>query len=131
MTVIEAYQNIVPFIYSSAQKFKYGRAIVSKNNMHGIIDYEGNAVIPFNYTGFNPSYDYNVIAAADISSKWGLISFENKVLTPFEYDYIFEFVNGYASTLKNGRYGVINTQGVVVVPNEHKTAEDAFLNLKA
>ena len=122
--------TIVPFIYSSAQKFKYGRAIVSKNNMHGIIDYEGNTVIPFNYTGFNPSYDYNVIAAANQSSKWGLISFENKVLVPFEYDYIFEFFDGYAATLKNGRYGVINTQGIVVVPNAYKTADEAFSNLK-
>lgn len=122
--------TIIPFIYSGAQKFKYGRAIVSKDNIHGIIDYEGNTVIPFSYTGFNPSYDYNVIAAADLSGKWGLISFENNVLTPFEYDYIFEFENGYAISLKNGKYGVINTQGIVVVPNGYKTAQEALANLK-
>lgn len=117
---------VIPFMYSSAQKFKYGKAIVSVGSLHGIIDIEGNAVIPFNYTGFNPSYDYNVIAAADKNSKWGLISFTNNVLTPFIYDYIFEFDNGYAAVLQKGRYGVIDTSGKLIVPVKYNSADEAL-----
>ena len=117
---------IIPFIYSSAQKFKYGRAVVSVGRKHGIIDFEGNTVIPFDYTGFNPSYDYNVIAAANTNSKWGLISFANKALTPFVYDYIFEFNNGLAAVLQNGKFGVIDTLGNIVVPITYKSADKAL-----
>ncbi len=120
--------TIIPFIYSSALQFKYGKAIVSLNGRYGIIDIEGNAVIPFEYTGFNPSYDYSVIAAAAIDSKWGLISFGNEILSPFVYDYIFEFNNGYAAVLKNHKYGVIDTNGNIVVDINHQTADEA-LNL--
>lgn len=120
--------NIIPFIYSTAQKFKYGKAIVSLENNYGIIDVEGNTVIPFEYTGFNTSYDYNVIAAADKNSKWGLISFTNKKLTEFKFDYIFEFENGYAAVLLNHKYGVIDTQGNLIVDIDYKTQQEA-LNL--
>lgn len=121
---------IIPFVYSSAQKFKYGKAIVSQNGRYGIIDIEGKVVIPFEYTGFNPSYDYNVIAAADMGSKWGLISFENKNLTGFVYDYIYEFNDGYAAVLKNHHYGVIDTTGNVIVDTRYKSADDALVNIK-
>ena len=118
--------EIIPFIYSTAQKFKYGKAVVSKSNHYGIIDVEGNTVIPFEYTGFNASYDYNVIAAADNFSKWGLISFNNKKLCEFSYDYIFEFENGYAVVLLNHKYGVIGTDGKLVADTVYKTKEDAL-----
>lgn len=117
---------IIPFVYSSALQFKYGKAIVSENGRYGIIDIEGKTVIPFDYTGFNPSYDYNVIAAAGGDSKWGLISFTNETLAPFIYDYIFEFNGGYAAVLKNHKYGVIDTNGNIVVQIIHKTAEAAL-----
>ena len=117
---------IIPMIYSQAQKFKYGKAIVSQGFAHGIIDIEGNVVIPFDYTGFNPSYDYNVIAAAGKNRKWGLISFTNDILTPFIYDYIFEFTDGFAPVLQNGKYGAVNTAGKIVVPIKYNSADDAL-----
>jgi len=120
---------IIPFEYSYAQKFRYGKAIVSKEGKHGIIDYEGSIVIPFEYTGFNPSYDYNVIAAADKNSKWGLIGFDNKVISPFVYDYISEFKNGYATVISNGKYGVIDESGKIAVTPEYKSSEDALETL--
>lgn len=119
---------IIPFVYSSAQKFKYGKAIVSQNGKYGIIDIEGRVVIPFEYTGFNPSYDYNVIAAADTGSKWGLISFDNKNLTDFTYDYIYEFSDGYAAVLKDHKYGVIDTNGNLIVDIRYKSVDEALNN---
>lgn len=105
---------IIPFVYTSALDFKYGKAIVSKGKYSGIIDIENNTLIPFVYTGFNPSYDYGVIAAANESGKWGLISLSNEKLSEFKYDYIFEFENNYALTLKNGKYGVIHSSGKII-----------------
>jgi len=120
---------IIPFEYSSAQSFKYGKAIVTKGGYSGIIDIEGKVIIPFEYTGFNSSYDYNVIAAADKSGKWGLISFANQKLCDFEYDYIFEYDNGYACTLKAHKYGVIDAFGNEVLPPIYKTQEAARAEL--
>ncbi len=121
---------VIPFIYSMAQDFKYGKAIVSKGKYSGIIDIEGNEVIPFVYTGFNPSYDYGVIAAANEHSKWGLIALDNRKIVDFEYDYIFEFEEGYAYTLKNNRYGIVDEHGNVLVNATHRTKEDALASLK-
>ena len=98
---------------------------MSKGKMHGIIDYEGSVVIPFEYTGFNPSYDYNVIAASDKNGKWGLIGFDNKPITPFVYDYISEFENGYATVISNGKHGLMDENGKIVVPAQYKTSEEA------
>ncbi len=120
---------IIPFKYTTAQKFKYGKAIVSLGSSYGIIDIEDRAVIPFEYSGFNPSYDYNVIAAADKSSKWGLIDFANNHLTKFMYDYIFDFHDDHAAVLYNGKYGVINTSGSLVVDINYSTSEDALAQL--
>lgn len=116
---------VIPFSYSTAQKFKYGKAIVSIGSKYGIIDVEGKVVIPFEYTGFNTSYEHNVIAAANDVSKWGLISFSNKEITPFVYDYIFEFENGYAVVLENHKYGIIDTEGNIVVDVVHDNQEQA------
>lgn len=120
---------VIPFIYTAALDFKYGKAIVTKGKYSGIIDIEGNTVIPFVYTGFNSSYDYNVIAAADENSKWGLISFRNEKLCAFEYDYIFEFEDGYAYTIKNHLYGMIDTYGNTVVQPSYKTQKAAYEKL--
>ena len=120
---------VIPFIYSMAQNFKYGKAIVSKGRNSGIIDIEGKEIIPFIYTGFNPSYDYGVIAAANENSKWGLIGLDNRKIVDFEYDYIFEFADGYAYTLKDNRYGIVDEFGNVLADAEHKTKEDAFASI--
>lgn len=117
---------IIPFKYNQAQQFKYGKAIVRTGSYSGIIDVEGNEVIPFVYTGFNPSYDYGVIAAADENGKWGLISLTNDKLSEFEYDYIFEFENGYAPVLENHSYGVMDTNGRLVTGIIYKTKEKAM-----
>jgi len=117
---------IIPFKYNQAQQFKYGKAIVRSGRYSGIIDVEGNEVIPFVYTGFNPSYDYEVIAAADENGKWGLISLTNDKLSEFEFDYIFEFENGYAPVLKNHSYGVMDTKGRLVTGIIYKTKEKAM-----
>ncbi len=113
--------------YDIALDFKYGKAIVRKGNYSGIIDVSGKTLIPFVYSGFNSSYDYNVIAAADgATGKWGLISFKNEKLSEFKYDYIFEFENGYAYTLKDHLYGMIDAKGNEVLKPIYKTKEAAF-----
>ncbi len=121
---------IIPFKYSSAQKFKYGRAIVSNGSAYGIIDIEDRTVIPFEYSGFNPSYDYNVIAAANKSSKWGLIDFGNNILSDFIYDYIFDFNDDHAAVLYMNKYGVIDTSGRLVVDVNYSSAEEALAQIK-
>ena len=117
---------IIPCIYDSALEFKYGKAVVKKGNYSGIINIEGEPIIPFVYTGFNSSYDYNVIAAANEEGKWGLISFKNEKLCDFKYDYIFDFENGFAYTLTDHKYGIIDAYGNEIAKPQYKTKEDAY-----
>ncbi len=117
---------IIPHIYDSAQDFDYGKAIVSQNGKYGIVDVEGNVIIPFEYMGFNPSYDHNLIAAASANGNWGIISFDNSTVLGFNYDYVFEFQNGFAPVLKSGMYAAVNTDGKFVVAFDYKTAQEAL-----
>ncbi len=120
---------VIPCEYDSALDFKYGKAIVRKGRYSGIIDVDGNIIIPFTYTGFNSSYDHNVIAAANEEGKWGLISFKNEKLCEFKFDYIFEFEDGYAYTLKDHKYGIIDVGGNELAPPKYKTKEDVYKSI--
>ena len=41
-------------------------------------------------------------------------------------DYIFEFTDGFAPVLQNGKYGAVNTAGKIVVPIKYNSADDAL-----
>ena len=70
---------VIPFIYSEAENFKDGLAIVAQEaNAYGLIDTNGKTVIPLNYFGVQ-SYE-NGIAWVSTGSGYELIDKTGKVL---------------------------------------------------
>lgn len=59
-------------------------------------------------------------------TKWGLIDFSGKTILPFEFDHVdydcwaIE-TNGFAVVEKNGKKGLVNTDGKLVVPCSYKS----------
>jgi hypothetical protein len=49
--------EMIPFIYDDAWKFKGGLAMVRKDDDRGFIDKEGTVVIPLNYYRMGPEFD--------------------------------------------------------------------------
>lgn len=116
------------------------------NNGHylwGIIDLNGNEIIPF---AFNDIYvigkgiykarvdDRNDLKAFEelksiyrqlpySSYQWGVIDRNYNVIIPFEFKQIDNFVSDKAKAKKWNEWGVINLQGDVVIPFEYDEIE--------
>jgi len=59
-------------------------------------------------------------------TKWGLIDFSGKIILPFEFDNVdYESwsleKNGYAVVEKNGKKGLVNTDGKLVIPCSYES----------
>lgn len=69
----------------------------------------------------------------NMQDKWGLIDFSGKTILPFEYDEVNynawgEGENGFARVTQNGKVGMVNAKGVLVLPCEYKTINNYFIN---
>jgi len=92
----------------------------------GIVDYNDNEIIPFEYD-YLVGFYYDNICIAQIDGKSFAIDRQGKELFPERYDEMNDYCGGYsivyngektwACQLKSeGKYGVINKKGEVVVP---------------
>ena len=51
---------------------------------------------------------------------WGIIDEEGKEVTPFQYEEIIDFFEGYADVKKDGLWGFVDDEGKEVVPCRYK-----------
>lgn len=87
-----------------------GLAIATKDRRYGIIDREGNWVIPAEYDGIFKMSEG--LAAAEKDGKWGFINDKNEWVIPATYDSAYrEFKHGYTTVDKDGKYILINSKG--------------------
>jgi hypothetical protein len=71
----------IPYQFSSADSFKDSLAIASKKEMFGVIDREGNQVVPLNYRSLEWVND--LLIARDTA--FGLISTDNEILVSLAF----------------------------------------------
>lgn len=108
-------------LYDKVNPFVKGYATVSRGEHYGIIDSEGNIVLPL-------EYEYSVMcnncyrfmegrAVVMKNGKYGFIDETGQVVIPIEYERCFGFSQGRAPVQLNGKWGYIDTEGVLVVPH--------------
>ena len=106
-----------------AYDFYLGYGIVSNNSLWGLIDQNGNEVIPLKYQGignfeadmksiFNPKF----LVKAKLNGLWGFIDEHDNVVIPFSYKMVSDFSDGLAAFRTNIQYGYINENNEVVLP---------------
>ncbi|WP_339838423.1 WG repeat-containing protein [uncultured Flavobacterium sp.] len=61
------------------------------------------------------SVDKTVVVPAKFDGKYGVINSKGKWLIEPTFDSINNFYNGFADTYKNGKQGLINTDGELVI----------------
>ncbi len=87
--------------------------IAERNHLKGILDSLGNEVLP-------PTYKEIEKATAPFfkvrKKKWGLITLEEGIVVPCEYQAISNFDGMNALVRKNDYYGMINIEGEEVIP---------------
>ncbi|QJD84256.1 WG repeat-containing protein [Cohnella herbarum] len=140
---------VIPIQYEDVREFKFGYAAVCKNGKWGIINKRGKVIIPLKYNNIG-SYDESLFTFAQTSSKvssrvindpfktqvvdangkyhnveWGAADIRTgKVKIAAQYDYFWEFTNGYAWVVKNNRKGIIDRSGRISVPIQYHGIED-------
>ena len=124
--------SILPFIYDDATGFFNQLAVAGDNGYYGMINTAGQVVVPFKYNEI--MQDNGKIIRITERNKYGFYSNTGEQLTPVEFDtedyheqedytgYRAEpmefgkFSNGYAIVGKQGKVGIIDEQGKLVIP---------------
>lgn len=138
--------------FQYAYAFSEGTAIVKNYDRLGMIDTNGNEVLPIKYIDITPMRNGRFFAVDALSEKAALFDNRFRQLTPFVYDkilsfnedfYVVErdsmktyldtkgkerfgfydiaapFTDGYAMVSRNGKYGIINNRGKIILPIQY------------
>ncbi|OZM56463.1 hypothetical protein CIB95_11855 [Lottiidibacillus patelloidae] len=113
---------LLPFIYEEAHTEEdFDNLILVKvDNKWGYINLKQEEVIPPIYDEFFESLfpkEHGRIATKN--GKQGIISAENKVIIPFEYEEIQFYSDKYLVVKKNNKWGLIDKIGEVVIPAKY------------
>jgi KWG Leptospira. len=57
------------------------------------------------------------------NNRWGFLDSKGKEIIPIMYDDVYEYHNGYAAVLLNGRIGIIDTKGELIYPISIKASD--------
>ena len=107
--------------------FENGYEVLMYEGKYGIVDKDGNKIVPFNY-----DYICNFsegLAAVVKEGKLGFVDKTGSVVIPLMYDIDefetldYAFNDGLAFVKKNGKWGYIDKSNNVVIPFEYNCAE--------
>ena len=117
---------VIPLIYSRCLDFEDGKAIVFRGMRNaGVIDKTGSEIIEPSINGLVGFSDSRGLIR-DASWNYYYITDEGRFYEGF-YDYAQAFQNGIAVVQKNGKWGIINQNGLPVVSPKYDKIE-AFKN---
>ena len=98
-------KEVVSPKYEDAYDFREGLARVEADGKYVYIDKEGKEVI-------SPKYER--IRYFGKNTEWLIVPFE--FMDDYDYDYEGEFSDGLIAVIKDGKAGVINQEGEVIIP---------------
>ena len=118
-------KTVIPTEYSSLGGIVDGKYVVAHKKLEGdkfsaaLLDFGGGSVIAEGkYEALASVYGTDMMIAAK-DSKYGVITPDEKVKVPFEYDSIISVGGGYFSAKKGEKYGVVGSDGKTAVPFEY------------
>jgi len=99
-----------------------GLAPVSKDNVFGLINSEGEVVLPLEYQ----SVVLSTVNAYSVSknNKWGFVTKFNQVIIPIEYDLTSDFIENVCAVKMKNKWGFIDLLNQVVIPIEYDGCTD-------
>jgi hypothetical protein len=100
--------------YDEVGDFNEGRAWVEINYKYGIVDLDGNEVIPLKYDKVGNFKEGRV--EIELNGKYGFVDLEGNEVIPPKYDRFGNFYDGIARVMLNRKWGVVDLDGNEVVP---------------
>lgn len=126
LVIADWYGNIKSGEYSNIECFDdIRKCIVSDNKLFGLIDFQGNIIVPLEYQFIAPHSSKSKYFIFKENNKKGLMTYEGIVVLPAKYDQISFAVNNYSNADREqllfriphaGKYGIINRKGEWVIP---------------
>lgn len=120
--------------YIVVEKTATGRVPYNRSNgfpyLQGLINYKGEVVYPCEYTHILPAYSTeNHIFTVEYPQKgWAVVNaYGEKIVSFGEYQEISGYTQGFARVKKNGKYGIIDEAGEVIVPIEYNTIWNFYM----
>lgn len=96
-------------------------------SLAGFINHQGDFVIEPKYARVKPFLDEN-IATVQIDNYWVFIDRDENHVFPVEYEEANPFRDGVATVKINGKWGVINTEGELIVENVYDSMHSLFID---
>jgi hypothetical protein len=106
---------VIPPIFTEACHFSDGRAAVAIGERWGLIDTQGQWVIPPEFSFVN-SVGAGRVMVRDTQDREGLADKDGRILLQPTFGRIERFSEGLALVEKKNRYGFIDRDGKIVVP---------------
>lgn len=126
------YETVIPYKYDSGSTFRRGVAIVKVGGLTGLIDQDGVELFPLQYQSvwrIDPDLVGTISGdSLQIFHQSGEL-FSPTVFEPVRDRDSYKFSRGLMRTKKNGRYGFLNSEGVLII--EHLYEASKMLNSKA
>lgn len=80
----------------------------------GLIDKTGREVILCRWDDISPYFEDGLIKVKSATGLWGYIDINGRVIIPCHFEEAWDFHDGFASVVRNGKYCYINTIGKIV-----------------
>lgn len=108
--------------YSHISHFRHGLAMAQDKTTKkwGFVDRRGNEVIPCIWRNVGILNEYMVAVVDDKTNLVGYMDIRGKMISPCIWEDGWDFHDGLAKVKQNGRYGMINQLGELVIPCEWK-----------
>ena len=97
--------------YEYAYAFSEGYAIVKQYDRFGMIDHNGREVLTIKYLEVTPMLYGHFFAVEEISEKAALFDNHFKRLTPFIYEKIQSYGEGFYTVMRDGKYTYLDFKG--------------------
>lgn len=111
---------ILPQFDSIQHAFEFGKAIVKKGDLYGVIDIKGNTTIPFIYHEILPEYKH-LFPVKNKEGKWGFIHTDGKEIFPVKYDnFRYEYKDKHILLQELGKWGIFAVTGEEMIAPHYK-----------
>ena len=108
----------VPPVYEMINVLKNSRALVRVDTLYGMINMQGEVVIPIKFQHLNGVFQ-NGLCPFAINNKWGYIDTTGKIIIEAMFDQVHGFEKEITAVKKGDLWGFINQKGKLVVPYQY------------
>ena len=123
-------QVVFPFKYEQIKPFDIrGHTIIKEyEGKAGVVDIYGNIIVPLKYDKIITLFSEG-LARVCIDGKFGCVNDVGEEIVPVVYDSISawgEYLGGTALVSQNGKYGVVDKNGKVIIQLKYKNESEAI-----